>query len=284
MCQNPIKIIVNKEEYTVPCGRCFQCRKKRAQDWAIKLIEENKYHKKKCFITLTFDNKILQKGNEYGAKCKFLYHIENSKEYVQKFIKRLRKHFKNDRITYFAVGEYGEKTKRCHWHIILWGINFEEDRQPTRKSKSGKDMFTSPTLDRLWDCGICVIEDININNTVYCTQYILKKFKRKDDRYKEKIMYSNRSKISCKWARRNYNIIKQGTIKEDNKIFSIPKSYKENLKNSNRIEHREAYRKYEETIQKYFSNIDNNDYIKRQQNQEKIWESRNKIYNNSRDF
>lgn len=107
MCTNPMKIIVNKEEYTVKCGKCDTCRKEKAQDWAIKLINESKYHKKASFVTLTFDNKICRQGNKYGAEAKFIFNIENSKEYFKKFIKRLRKKFSDTKITYFHIGEYG---------------------------------------------------------------------------------------------------------------------------------------------------------------------------------
>lgn len=106
MCTNPIKITQNREEYTVKCGKCPTCRRERTQEWAIKLINEAKYHKKASFITLTFDNKILLNGNKYGADASFIYHIENSKEYFKKFIKRLRKRYKEKKLTYYHVGEY----------------------------------------------------------------------------------------------------------------------------------------------------------------------------------
>lgn len=89
MCTNPQKIIVNNEEITVKCGKCPTCRKQKAQEWAIKLINERKYYKKACFITLTFDNKIL--GNKkskavakYGAKAGFVLKTDYSMEYFKK--------------------------------------------------------------------------------------------------------------------------------------------------------------------------------------------------------
>lgn len=110
MCTNPLKILVNNEYVTVKCGKCDTCRTEKAQDWAIKLINESKYHKKASFITLTFDNKILldknSKAAKMGANPSFVFNIENSKEYFKKFIKRLRKKFPDKRITFYHVGEY----------------------------------------------------------------------------------------------------------------------------------------------------------------------------------
>ena len=50
----------------------------------------------------------------------------------QKFIKRLRKDYD---IKYFACGEYGDKTLRPHFHAILFGVNFSDDKIIFSKSK-----------------------------------------------------------------------------------------------------------------------------------------------------
>lgn len=72
-------------------------------------------HKKSIFVTLTYDGKF-----HYPQA----YSLE--KAHLQKFIKRLRKALGEVRIRYFAAGEYGEKTKRPHYHIIIFGIGFSE--------------------------------------------------------------------------------------------------------------------------------------------------------------
>lgn len=293
MCTNPIKIKVNNEEYTVKCGKCETCQREKYQEWAIKLINESKYHKKACFITLTFDNKIIldknSKAHKYGADASFIFHIENSKEYFKKFIKRLRKLYKNTKISYYHVGEYGEKTKRCHHHAILYGIDFTEigNRYEMEVSKSGHVQYGNEILTNLWACGRCSIEDINENNIIYISQYSLKKFKNNElnKRYKPIFSFSNRSKISTKWVRRNYNNIKKGYLETtDGKKFRIPKSYLNELKKSERKEHNEAYRKYEEGIMERLSNINSNELIKMQKNKEIIKKLQKQNYMSIRDF
>lgn len=291
MCTNPIKIIVNKEEYTVKCGKCDTCKKEKAQDWAIKLINESKYHKKACFVTLTFDNKILldknSKAYKMGANASFIFNINNSKEYFKKFIKRLRKYYKDTRITYYHVGEYGEKTHRPHHHIILYGVDFGEDRKEAEISKSGKPQFASQILTDLWACGRCRLQDINSNNIIYIAQYSLKKFKNNklNKQYKTIMSFSNRSKMNCKWVRRNYNEIKKGYIEDlDGKKYRVPESYKKNLRESKEEKYQEAIYQYENVIMESISNISNADLIKRQKIKEKIREIRNKNLNKCRDF
>ena len=288
MCTKPIKIIVNKEEYTVKCGKCDTCRRERAQEWAIKLINEAKYHKEACFITLTFDNKILldknSKARKYGANPSFVFNIDNSKEYFKKFIKRLRKKYKNKKISFYHVGEYGEKTKRPHHHAIVYGINFKEDRIPMELSKSGKEQYWSKTLNELWACGRTSIQDLNSNNTIYICQYSLKKFKNKDERYKTIFSFSNRSKISTKWIRRNYNEIIKGYL-EDNegKKFRIPQSYKDCLKKSKHEKHKRAFRLYEQNLYENMK-LNTKEQIEQQKKKEFQHERTEKRFNKARDF
>ena len=291
MCTNPIKITVNKEEYIVKCGKCDTCIREKQQEWAIKLINEAKYHKKACFITLTFDNKLLldknSKAVKYGAHAGFVFNINNSKEYFSKFIKRLRKKFRDKSISFYHVGEYGEKTKRPHHHAIIYGINFEEDRIEIEKSKSGKTQYFSKILNELWAAGRCTVQDINSNNVIYICQYTLKKYKNNElnKQYKPIMSFSNRKKINVKWVRRNPELILKGYLEDpDGKKFRIPKSYLNTLKNSNKKKHKEIYRKYEEIIMERISNISADELKAQQKTKEEIWKQRAKQFAKKRDF
>ena len=291
MCTNPQKIIVNKEEVIIKCGKCDTCKREKAQEWAIKLINESKYHKKACFITLTFDNKILldknSKAVKYGANASFVFNINNSKEYFKKFIKRVRKKFSDKSIIFFHIGEYGEKTHRPHHHCILYGINFEEDRFEIEKSKSGKTQYFSKTLAELWACGRCTVQDLNSNNTIYICQYTLKKFKNNElnKKYKSIMSFSNRSKINIKWVRRNPEEIIKGYIKDnDNKKYRIPKSYLKNLKEERNNKYEKIYLQYESNLMDNIDKFSSIDMIKQQKIKEEKLRLRAGLYNKCRDF
>lgn len=290
MCTNPQKIIVNGEEITVKCNKCPTCRHEHAQEWAIKLINESKYHKKACFITLTFDNHILldkksKAVNKYGAHPGFVFNINNSKEYFKNFIKRLRKKYSDKRITFYHVGEYGEKTKRPHHHAIIFGINFEEDRYEAPKSKTGHSQFYSKTLNDLWSCGMTSIEDINEANICYIAQYSLKKFKNNElnKQYRPIQSFSNRAKMNIKWVRRNASEIIKGYIEDkDGKKYRIPKSYINNLKNSKEEKYKKIYEEYENNLQLNLLKNSQREIIKNQKVKEIEREKRN--FNKKRDF
>lgn len=98
----------------VPCGKCLLCRDKKKRDWSFRAVCENVYSiSQPLFITLTYNNAHLPRCGVF-------------KEELQMFMKRLR--IKLDRakikhnIRYFAVGEYGSRSGRPHYHLIFWNF------------------------------------------------------------------------------------------------------------------------------------------------------------------
>lgn len=101
----------------VPCGKCFECRRDRAKSWSFRLYQEAKRHDKQLFVTLTYsDDNLIYAGD----------HPTLVKSDLQKFFKRLRWNIKPNKIKYYACGEYGGRTRRPHYHAILFGATHEE--------------------------------------------------------------------------------------------------------------------------------------------------------------
>lgn len=94
----------------VPCGRCAFCLATRKSDWSTRLYYEAKKHIGSKFVTLTYANPHLKWKN-----CKSQLH----KPDLQKWFKIVRK--AGYKIRYYAVGEYGARTYRPHYHVILFG-------------------------------------------------------------------------------------------------------------------------------------------------------------------
>lgn len=103
-------IYLSKQDMVVPCGKCPFCAATRRADWGTRLEYEARLHVCKKFVTLTYANPHLHwsHGNP-----------QLDKRDVQLFFKRLRK--SGARVRYYAVGEYGSRTYRPHYHIILFG-------------------------------------------------------------------------------------------------------------------------------------------------------------------
>nr|DAH69072.1 MAG TPA: Replication associated protein [Microviridae sp.] len=102
----------------VPCGRCVLCRKRKSNELAARCIAEtNRWGSVPYFITFTYAPKFLPADGVVKADLQF-------------FFKRLRSRLDyyeiEHKLRYFAVAEYGHKTGRAHYHVILW--NFPDDK------------------------------------------------------------------------------------------------------------------------------------------------------------
>lgn len=151
-------------EVTVPCGRCLGCRLEHSRQWAVRCVHESQMHRENSFITLTYSPENLPKDHSIH------------KEELQKFFKRLRKNT-GKRFKYFACGEYGEKNNRPHYHAILFGISFYEDRYLHTKTKNGDILYRSPTLEKSWTLGHSLIGEMTFESAAYVARYVMKKRK-----------------------------------------------------------------------------------------------------------
>lgn len=99
-----------KQEMVVPCGRCAFCCATRRSDWATRLHYEARCHYGSKFVTLTYADKFLtwNHGNPQLVKSD-----------LQKWFKRVRK--AGYKFRYYAVGEYGSRTYRPHYHVLIFG-------------------------------------------------------------------------------------------------------------------------------------------------------------------
>lgn len=105
-----------KRYFLVPCGHCLGCLKTRQQQIAFRAEYEaiDPSNVQTLFVTLTYANEYLPKGNEL------------SKSAFQRFIRRLKKRIPNVRVRYVACGEYGALYGRCHYHCLLFFSDYVE--------------------------------------------------------------------------------------------------------------------------------------------------------------
>lgn len=133
----------------------------KAKDWETRLYHEGQLHERSSFVTLTFAEEHLPPDLSVSVRD------------VQLFMKRLRKRHGSS-IRFFACGEYGDDHMRPHYHLILFGIDFE-DRVPWRKTGSGHLVYRSAALEKLWPFGHCEIGTVTPQSCGYVARYCLKK-------------------------------------------------------------------------------------------------------------
>ena len=164
------------------CGSCIDCRLNYSHQWAVRCMLESEYHERCYFVTLTYEDSFLPKGNFVGYDGQ-IYESSLSLKDIQKFLKRLRKRF-NKSFRYFYCGEYGELNHRPHYHLILFGTP-DLDLQ-FLKSQRGINYYRSSVIESAWtdpksgiSLGHVVVTDFNYDTAAYVTRYMMKKKKGK---------------------------------------------------------------------------------------------------------
>ena len=102
-------------------------------------------------------------------------HGQLFKDDLQRFFKRLRK--AGFKFRYVASGEYGDETRRPHFHIALFGVDFSDDRCVFGRAVGGDRTYTSDVVTRVWPKGNHLIGTLNFESAAYIARYILKKIK-----------------------------------------------------------------------------------------------------------
>lgn len=214
-CITPLAIIdkIKRETIPVPCGRCFICIKKRTSQWSFRLRKEGESSSSSYFITLTYDTK----------------HVPISKngfmtlnpDDITKFLKRLRKEHK-ETIKYYYVGEYGGKTMRPHYHMIIYNADRE-------------------IIDKIWNKGAVHYGDVNGASIGYTLKYMIKDGKipmhRNDDRLREFGRMSKGLGLSyltpevITYHTKKTALLERSCCIIDGKKVSMPRYYKEKLYN-----------------------------------------------------
>lgn len=165
----------------LPCGQCVDCRLEYSRQWANRCMLELQYHDSSYFVTLTYDDAHVPKSYYSDPETGEAFEsLTLQKRDFQLFMKRLRKKFSDQKIRFFMAGEYGDETKRPHYHAILFGLHLD-DLQHYKKSQLGFSYFNSPSLSEVWSdndgnpIGHVVIAPVTWETCAYTARYVMKK-------------------------------------------------------------------------------------------------------------
>jgi len=208
-------------------------------------MEEDKVSSSSLFITLTYDTlkiPITKRG-----------FMTLQKRDVQLFMKRLRKANKN-KLKYFLCGEYGGKTKRPHYHVILFNANIE-------------------TIQKAWQNGYVHYGQVSEASVGYTLKYMMKPNRvpehQNDDRDKEFQLMSKGlghnyiSDSSILWHKADIKERLYCPLKDGKKI-AMPRYYKEKIySRDERLEQKAYYtEKIFEQLEEYAYNPNINEIIR----------------------
>lgn len=195
----------------LPCGRCPVCKRKRINNWVIRLEQEAKVSASALFVTLTYDTRFVPITDNGFMSL--------DKRDFQLFMKRLRK-LEPKKLKYYAVGEYGDTSSRPHYHLILFNC------------------MDSQNINEAWGKGSIHAGSVTANSIAYTCKYIDKPSSvpkhQRDDRLKEFSLMSKGLGKSYLDDPRNVawhksDIDRTYFVKEGGHKVGLPRYYRERI-------------------------------------------------------
>lgn len=158
-CAFPINHLQNG---IVGCGQCMPCRINQKRVVVARILLEWQLHDWSTFCTLTYDDchvPICEDGPT-------LYRRD-----ITKFLKRYRKRIAAEGrpLRFFCVGEYGDRTHRPHYHLVLFGHNWTD----------------RPAIESCWGKGFVQVDELTPERASYVAHYCTKKMTNKQKRLLE---------------------------------------------------------------------------------------------------
>lgn len=189
-------------DYELPCGKCDGCRAQQARDWGVRMYHESLVHKQNCMITLTYDDDHLPDDGKL------------SRHDVQKWLKRIRHKTK---LRYVIAGEYGDKTRRPHYHAAIFGRDWLDGASQLTDS-----MYTHVELVESWGHGFVSVVPLEPASCMYVAGYVNKKIGDRDTF----AMHSRRPPIGKPWTERYIGLLgNRQTVTIGGQESPIPRKY-----------------------------------------------------------
>lgn len=219
-CHAPIKA----HGSLVACAYCPGCRSRRSATWAVRLEDEELCWDRSCFLTLTIsDEAALLPDAPSPSRLR--------RRDLQLFFKRLRR--AGAKFKYYAVGEYGEKSARAHYHLVLFGL----------------DKRDFVLLESCWKWGHVDIGRVEPASIRYVTGYVMKaplgRLRLHAERNQEGPPFSVMSHgLGSKGARsRAHTITTQGVIRIGSRAVPPPRYYVNALSDAEKLSFLDARRR-----------------------------------------
>lgn len=177
---NPNNVKVAAEGFR-PCQYCINCRLRRAESNAIRMVHESQFHSQNSFITLTYDDDHLPPNSNLR--------YDDVSDWLKRLRRRLDKTSYKNSLSLYRVGEYGGETSRPHYHMVLFGFDFRDtsikykgiQNAVTQSSKTDDRVYYKSTFATdSWANGFVDIGNVDYSTCLYTAKYVTKKLYGRD--------------------------------------------------------------------------------------------------------
>ena len=225
----------------IPCQHCWACKLNYSAQWATRIMVECTKSEHNYFITFTYDdnNIPIPSETEYNGQT----YVNDGTwmgslfpQDIDKFMNSLRQYIDRkygkiydeegnriNGIKYFYAGEYGETTKRPHYHMILMNCPLDLNQfYDFHIDERGKMHWKSHEIEKYWDLGMIDIGEVEFASAAYVARYCMKKITDNPDKtkywkngmYPEFVRMSRRPGIGMDYYNENWE-----TIYENDKLY-----------------------------------------------------------------
>jgi len=140
--------------FVVPCGKCAFCLVNKRSQWMFRIHHEMRTQNYPgYFLTVTYNEKYVKRVPGVGLSLRF--------RDIQLWLKQIRK--AKYYAKYICVGEYGTKTHRPHYHLLIW-----TDCPPEK-------------MERIWFRGSIDFGQITMASAMYTLKYIIQPKQREEN-------------------------------------------------------------------------------------------------------
>lgn len=192
MCDSPIE----KDGVTFACRKCNSCLAVRRWQWVARAMAEKAMHKTALAVTLTYDNSTAENRD---SAAMFNYRD------IQLWLKKVREDLadqprkrwaamlqqgfqgppppRGPGVRYLIAGEQGERTRRCHWHCVLFSdgdlldvgtfTDLDGDEVP-RADRISRGQRKKPMNWSTWGRGRVLFQEPDASGMNYALSYVLK--------------------------------------------------------------------------------------------------------------
>jgi len=180
------------------------------------------------------------------------------------FLKRARADW-GSRLSYYLCGEYGERTFRPHYHVVLYGVPFMD--RDIIDVRHDAPVFRSDQLESWWKLGLCEFTGLTYGAARYVAAYVRKKVRQRDvpEHYtrvdpstgelvqlrREYGVMSRRPAIGRAWIERNWrDVYPRDFVVMDGKELRPPRYYDKWMdENHPRVMMEVREKRYEELVE-----------------------------------
>lgn len=174
-CTRPIYVkSKNGKGVQIRCGKCRECKIRDIKDWAFRNRAELRNASNGVFLTLTYADEDPEFNGELQISHvrTFLKNLRSKVDYEYRKGEKVPQIAQNrSNLRFFAVGEYGDKFNRPHYHMLLYNI-------PTFRINGDKGfrekIAIHQILQDVWTHGLIDIGEINFKSINYVCKYIFK--------------------------------------------------------------------------------------------------------------